>query len=131
MLVAEVTGALDSSVHALLGRLHARSRVTGHRDGTVYGSSRSATRSFYTHHVRMHAVPGHRSLSRWARALRTTAARPRAASRVTCLGLWVRDEGRTCCRTGGESPDDPSRATRCGDGLLVSVTLFLSNTHTR
>ena len=53
MLVAEVTGALDGSVHALLGRLHARSRMTGHRDGTVYGSSRSATRSFYTHHVRM------------------------------------------------------------------------------
>ena len=40
-------------MHALLGRLHARSRMTGHRDGTVYGSSRSATRSFYTHHVRM------------------------------------------------------------------------------
>ena len=93
MLVAEVTGALDSSVHALLGRLHARSRVTGHRDGTVYGSSRSATRSFYTHHVRMHAVPGHRSLSRWARALRTQYSCA-AKSRLACDAPRGEGEGR-------------------------------------
>ena len=27
--------------------------MTGHRDGTVYGASRAATRSFFTHHKRM------------------------------------------------------------------------------
>ena len=53
MLTAEVTGALDESFDALMSLSHARSRITGHRDGTRYGSSRAATRSFYTHHKRM------------------------------------------------------------------------------
>ena len=50
MLTAEVTGALDESFDRLMSLCHARSRITGHRDGTRYGSSRAATRSFYTHH---------------------------------------------------------------------------------
>ena len=53
VLVAEVTGALDASVFQLLAQLHGRAQVTGHRDGTVYGASRAATHSFFTHHKRM------------------------------------------------------------------------------
>ena len=53
VLTAEVTGALDESFDRLMSLCHARSRITGHRDGTRYGSSRAATRSFYTHHKRM------------------------------------------------------------------------------
>ena len=53
VLVAEVTGALDESFFRLLAVLHGRSKMTGHRDGTVYGASRAATHSFFTHHKRM------------------------------------------------------------------------------
>ena len=37
LLVAEVTGALDATVAALLPLLGSRAKVKGHRDGTVYG----------------------------------------------------------------------------------------------
>ena len=35
----------------LLRRLAKAAHTTGHRDGTVYGTSRAATRSFFAHHV--------------------------------------------------------------------------------
>ena len=53
MLVAEVTGALDTTVAALLRLLGSRAKVKGHRDGTAYGASRMATRDFATHHMRV------------------------------------------------------------------------------
>ena len=54
MAVAEVTGAVDSTTDALIGRLAGRAAIPGHRDGTVYGESRDATRDFRTHHTRVH-----------------------------------------------------------------------------
>ena len=53
VLVAEVTGALDATVAALLRLLGSRAKIKGHRDGTVYGASRMATRDFATHHMRV------------------------------------------------------------------------------
>ena len=53
VLVAEVTGALDATVAALLRLLGSRTKVKAYRDGTVYGASRMATRDFGTHHMRV------------------------------------------------------------------------------
>ena len=53
VLVAEVTGALDESFEELLQVCGAKARIPNHRDGTRYGTSRSATRSFRAHHMRM------------------------------------------------------------------------------
>ena len=40
ILLSETTGALDRRATATLARLAARAAEPGHRDGTVYGTSR-------------------------------------------------------------------------------------------
>ena len=56
VLVAEVTGALDETFHELLQVCSAKARIPNHRDGTRYGMSRAATRSFCAHHMRMFSL---------------------------------------------------------------------------
>ena len=43
--------ALDA--YRTLYRLHGLATTEGHRDGTVYGTARTATRSFHAHHLRL------------------------------------------------------------------------------
>ena len=52
-LVCETTGALAPGSMRTLTRLNTLAKTTGHRDGTVYGVARSATRSFLAHHLRL------------------------------------------------------------------------------
>ena len=47
----ESTGALGWRCVRLLRRLAKAARTVGRRDGTVYGTSRAATRSFFPHHA--------------------------------------------------------------------------------
>ena len=47
----ESSGAVDPRGVRLLGQLAKDVRRTGATDGTVYGTSRTSTRSFFVHHL--------------------------------------------------------------------------------
>ena len=51
LFVTESTGAISRAGLKLIGYLHSVVRKPGARDGTRYGSSRFATKSFKTHHI--------------------------------------------------------------------------------
>ena len=54
LIVVETTGAVhpEHAIGMLYG-WHAEARVEGCLDRTVYGTSRTATTSFFTHHLRL------------------------------------------------------------------------------
>ena len=52
-LHTEALGGHAGGALSLLRRLDGRAKAKGHRDGTVYGSSSSATRGFFSHHLRL------------------------------------------------------------------------------
>ena len=49
----EALGGVHANVVSLFRRLHARASGGRHHDRTRYGLSRTATRSFHTHHLRL------------------------------------------------------------------------------
>jgi hypothetical protein len=75
LLLVETTGAVHLDTVGLLCAWHNEARTEGHSDRTVYGRSRTATKSFFTHHVRLislaavigAAVP----IIKWAKAAKS------------------------------------------------------------
>ena len=59
-IISETLGGIASSAVLALRRLHTIASPDTHRDGTVYGLARSATRSFHTHHLRLISLAIHR-----------------------------------------------------------------------
>ena len=59
-IITETLGGIASSAVLALRRLHTTASPETHRDGTVYGLARSATRSFHTHHLRLISLAIHR-----------------------------------------------------------------------
>ena len=59
-VITETLGGIASSAVLALRRLHTTASPETHRDGTVYGLARSATRSFHTHHLRLISLAIHR-----------------------------------------------------------------------
>ena len=53
LIVVETTGAVHPDAIGMLYGWHAEARVEGCLDRTVYGASRTATTSFFTHHLRL------------------------------------------------------------------------------
>ena len=53
VLVAEVTGAMSDSAIATVAHCEDMARAAGGSDRTGYGVSRTATTSFFTHHLRV------------------------------------------------------------------------------
>ena len=53
LFVVETTGAVHPDAIGMLYAWHAEARVEGCIDRTVYGASRTATASFFTHHLRL------------------------------------------------------------------------------
>ena len=51
LFAVETTGAVADHGVRFLRSLSKQARTPGHTDGTVYGSSRLATRSFFIHHL--------------------------------------------------------------------------------
>ena len=52
-LICETLGGVNRDAYHTLYRLHGLATTEGHRDGTVYGTARTATRSFHAHHLRL------------------------------------------------------------------------------
>ena len=52
-MIVRVTGAVHPDAIGMLYGWHAEARVEGCLDRTVYGASRTATTSFFTHHLRL------------------------------------------------------------------------------
>ena len=114
MLVAEVTGALDTTVAALLRLLGSRAKVKGHRDGTAYGASRMATRDFATHHMRVLSLAIASSIGesivQHARALKSDLAAPPTPLATSCgappAHPWpaLEDDPRAATPTGRRRP---------------------------
>ena len=52
-LISETLGGIASHAATCLLRLHRSAAPTANADSTRYGLSRSATTSFYTHHLRL------------------------------------------------------------------------------
>ena len=57
---AETTGAVHPDAIGMLYAWHAEARVEGCLDRTVYGASRTATTSFFTHHLRLISLAAER-----------------------------------------------------------------------
>jgi hypothetical protein len=53
LIVTETTGAVHPDAVGMLYAWHAETRAEGCIDRTVYGTSRTATTSFFTHHLRL------------------------------------------------------------------------------
>ena len=53
LIVVETTGAVHPDAIGMLYAWHTEARVEGCFDRTVYGASRTATTSFFTHHLRL------------------------------------------------------------------------------
>ena len=53
LIVIETTGAVHPDAVGMLYAWHAETRAEGCIDRTVYGTSRTATTSFFTHHLRL------------------------------------------------------------------------------
>ena len=79
---------------ATLARLAARAAESGHRDGTVYGTSRLATKSFYAHHLRaisrVTAVEVAKAIERLAAAVRSHLVEPTAPVARPTLRAFLR-----------------------------------------
>ena len=91
LLVIETTGAMHPDAIGMLYAWHAEARAEGCIDRTVYGASRTATTSFFMHHLRLislAAVIGAAlPVAVWAKArkshLRRPACWPVASSHVS------------------------------------------------
>ena len=59
-LISETLGGITPSAVRALRRLHTAASPETHRDGTVYGLARSATHSFFAHHLRLISLAIHR-----------------------------------------------------------------------
>jgi hypothetical protein len=59
-LISETLGGITPSAVRALRRLHTTASPDTHRDGTVYGLARSATHSFFSHHLRLMSLAIHR-----------------------------------------------------------------------
>ena len=59
-LISETLGGINRTAVNTLHRLHALTSPTAARDGTQYGTSRSATTSFHAHHLRLISLAAHR-----------------------------------------------------------------------
>ena len=85
---------LDNRATATLARLAARAAEPGHRDGTVYGTSRLATKSFYAHHLRtisrVTAVEVAKAIERLAAAVRSHLVEPTAPAARPTLRAFLR-----------------------------------------
>ena len=53
LLITEALGGVHDDAIRLLNRLEKAAKKEGGRDGTVYGRSRTAAKSFGSHHMRM------------------------------------------------------------------------------
>ena len=76
--LVEVLGGVAAACAKLLHSMGKMAKETGHRDGTVYGTARGATRGFVTHHLRLislAAVSGTAlAMQRDARAIKSRLA---------------------------------------------------------
>jgi hypothetical protein len=63
-MIIETTGGIAPHSRAVVARLARRARRKGGRDGTVYGASRTSTRSFYVHHIQQMSL----AAQKWAAA---------------------------------------------------------------
>ena len=52
LVLVETTGAVHPNVAGMLRAWHNEANEPGRADRTKYGTSRSATRSFFSHHLR-------------------------------------------------------------------------------
>ena len=79
IVLVETTGAVHSDTVGMLYAWHNEARSEGHADRTVYGKARTATRSFYAHHLRLislAAVVGAAlPVARWAKAAKSRLVR--------------------------------------------------------
>ena len=79
IVLVETTGAVHSDTVGMLYAWHNEARSEGHADRTVYGKARTATRSFYAHHLRLislAAVIGAAlPVARWAKAAKSRLVR--------------------------------------------------------
>ena len=64
-MIIETTGGIAPHSRAVVARLARRARRKGGRDGTVYGASRTSTRSFYVHHVQQMSVAAQKERKKW------------------------------------------------------------------
>ena len=60
-------------------REHNETRIEGHADRTVYGKARDATKSFFTHHLRLISLAANvgaaMAVTRWAKAAKSQLVR--------------------------------------------------------
>ena len=79
LVLVETTGAVHPNVASMLRAWHNEAGEPGHADRTKYGTSRSATRSFFSHHLRLislaAAIGSVVAITKWARAERSKRAR--------------------------------------------------------
>ena len=79
IVLVETTGAVHPDTVGMLYAWHNEARSEGHADRTVYGKARTATRSFYAHHLRLislAAVIGAAlPVARWAKAAKSRLVR--------------------------------------------------------
>ena len=71
-----------SQPHTPVGTLnawHNETRIEGHADRTVYGKARDATKSFFTHHLRLISLAANvgaaMAVTRWAKAAKSQLVR--------------------------------------------------------
>ena len=79
LVLVETTGAVHPDAVGMLHAWHNESRIEGHADRTVYGKARTATKSFFAHHLRLislAAVVGAAlPVTRWAKAAKSQLVR--------------------------------------------------------
>ena len=79
LVLVETTGAVHPDAVGMLHAWHNESRIEGHADRTVYGTARTATSSYFKHHLRLislAAVVGTAlPIMRWAKAAKSQLIR--------------------------------------------------------
>ena len=87
-LICETLGGVNRDAYRTLYRLHKLATTEGHRDGTVYGTARTATRSFHAHHLRLISLAINVAIAPSTSPLPSSSPRgrvywPAASSRLT------------------------------------------------
>ena len=78
-MLVETTGAVHPDAVGMLNAWHNETRIEGHADRTVYGTARDATKSFFTHHLRLISLAANvgaaMAVTRWAKAAKSKLMR--------------------------------------------------------
>ena len=79
LMLVETTGAVHPDAVGMLNAWHNETRIEGHADRTVYGTARDATKSFFTHHLRLISLAANvgaaMAVTRWAKAAKSKLMR--------------------------------------------------------